>query len=177
MKIFIAVTAIKSTESVDKFEKAGISMKGIFLSSLRSSYDAFEFSSQRNAMNGAHLKHPVRSKIYPLNEIKLRQAKLYQLFKKNTLRVHSWWANCRCCCLKMPPVNKGNVQTTELDIVSKSLPYLSQEKCSIWTWAYSTAEKSFFPQCYLGKSVLLVYITLGKLCYPSASLLSFSLQM
>lgn len=71
----MALTATKSIESADKFQKAGISMNGIFLSNLRSAYNAFEFCCQRNAMNSACLKHSVRNKIYPLNEIKLRHTK------------------------------------------------------------------------------------------------------
>lgn len=55
MKIII-VTAIKTVKSVEKEQKAAISMNGIFLSNLRSAYDAFEFSCQKNAINGASSK-------------------------------------------------------------------------------------------------------------------------
>lgn len=52
IKMFIVVTATKTIESIDKEQKAGISMNGCFLTNLRCAYDAFDFSYQRNAMNG-----------------------------------------------------------------------------------------------------------------------------
>lgn len=52
MKMFLVVTATQTIESVDK-KKAGISMDGIFLRNLRSAYNAFEFSYERNAVDGA----------------------------------------------------------------------------------------------------------------------------
>lgn len=51
--MFIAVTATKTTESIDKEQKVGISMNGCFLTNLGCAYDAFDFSYQRKAMNGA----------------------------------------------------------------------------------------------------------------------------
>lgn len=51
--MFIVATATQTMESVAKEKKAGISMDGIFLSKLRSAYNAFEFSYQRNSMDGA----------------------------------------------------------------------------------------------------------------------------
>jgi len=40
-------------------------------------------------------------------------------------------------------------EATVLEIVFKTLPYLSQEKHSIWMWTDSTAEKTDFAQSNL----------------------------